>query len=125
MIANFALLLHLILTFGVLTLIGGTLTLPGIAGIILGIGVDANANILINEHIREESKKGLSVFAALNNGFKRAYLTIVDVNVMLLIIVGLLLMFGSGLVRGFSIAMFLGPCLSISSRFPCRSSIRA
>ncbi|WP_439501951.1 protein translocase subunit SecD [Aminobacter ciceronei] len=113
MIANFALLLHLILTFGVLTLIGGTLTLPGIAGIILGIGFGVDANILINERIREESKKGLSAFAALDNGFKRAYSTIVDANVTSLIATGLLFMFGSGPVRGFAITMFLGTCLSM------------
>ncbi|WP_378947231.1 protein translocase subunit SecD [Mesorhizobium sp. ANAO-SY3R2] len=113
MIANFALLLHLILTFGVLTLIGGTLTLPGIAGIILGIGFGVDANILINERIREESKKGLSAFAALDNGFKRAYSTIVDANVTSLIATSLLFMFGSGPVRGFAITMFLGTCLSM------------
>lgn len=113
MIANFALLLHLILTFGVMTLIGGTLTLPGIAGIILGIGVGVDANILINERIREETKKGLSAFAALDNGFKRAYSTIVDANVTSLIATCLLFMFGSGPVRGFAITMFLGTCLSM------------
>lgn len=113
MIANFALLLHLILTFGVLTLIGGTLTLPGIAGIILGIGFGVDANILINERIREESKKGLSAFAALDNGFKRAYSTIVDANVTSLIATSLMFMFGSGPVRGFAITMFLGTCLSM------------
>ena len=58
MIANFALLLHLILTFGVLDIIGATLTLPGIAGIILGIGFGVDANILINERIREETQEG-------------------------------------------------------------------
>ena len=113
MIANFALLLHLILTFGVLTFIGGTLTLPGIAGIILGIGFGVDANILINERIREESKKGLGAFAALDNGFKRAYSTIVDANVTSLIATSLLFMFGSGPVRGFALTMFLGTCLSM------------
>ncbi|MEP9388222.1 protein translocase subunit SecD [Mesorhizobium sp. KR9-304] len=113
MIANFALLLHLILTFGVLNIIGATLTLPGIAGIILGIGFGVDANILINERIREEAKKGLSAFAALDNGFKRAYSTIVDANVTSLIATGLLFMFGSGPVKGFAVTMFLGTCLSM------------
>lgn len=113
MIANFALLLHLILTFGVLNIIGATLTLPGIAGIILGIGFGVDANILINERIREESKKGLSAFAALDNGFKRAYSTIVDANVTSLIATSLLFMFGSGPVKGFAVTMFLGTCLSM------------
>ncbi len=113
MIANFALLLHLVLTFGVLNIIGATLTLPGIAGIILGIGFGVDANILINERIREEAKKGLSAFAALDNGFKRAYSTIVDANVTSLIATSLLFMFGCGPVKGFAITMFLGTCLSM------------
>ncbi len=113
MIANFALLLHLVLTFGLLNIIGATLTLPGIAGIILGIGFGVDANILINERIREEAKKGLSAFAALDNGFKRAYSTIVDANVTSLIATSLLFMFGSGPVKGFAITMFLGTCLSM------------
>ncbi|RLP24928.1 protein translocase subunit SecD [Mesorhizobium sp. YM1C-6-2] len=113
MIANFALFLHLVLTFGVLNIIGATLTLPGIAGIILGIGFGVDANILINERIREEAKKGLSAFAALDNGFKRAYSTIVDANVTSLIATSLLFMFGSGPVKGFAITMFLGTCLSM------------
>ncbi|MDQ6433614.1 protein translocase subunit SecD [Mesorhizobium sp. LHD-90] len=113
MIANFALLLHLILTFSALTLIGGTLTLPGIAGIILGIGFGVDANILINERIREETKKGMSAFAALDNGFKRAYSTIVDANVTSLIATSLLFMFGSGPVRGFALTMAIGTVLSM------------
>lgn len=113
MIANFALFLHLVLTFGVLNIIGATLTLPGIAGIILGIGLGVDANILINERIREEAKKGLSAFAALDSGFKRAYSTIVDANVTSLIATSLLFMFGSGPVKGFAVTMFLGTCLSM------------
>lgn len=113
MIANFALLLHLILTISALTLIGGTLTLPGIAGIILGIGFGVDANILINERIREETKRGLSAFAALDNGFKRAYSTIVDANVTSLIATSLLFMFGSGPVRGFAVTMMIGTVLSM------------
>ena len=75
--------------------------MPGIAGIILGIGFGVDANILINERIREEAKKGLSAFAALDNGFKRAYSTIVDANVTSLIATSLLFMFGSGPVTRF------------------------
>jgi SecD/SecF fusion protein len=113
MIANFGLLLHLILTIGVLAILGATLTLPGIAGIILGIGFGVDANILINERIREESKKGLSAFAALDHGFKRAFSTIVDANVTSLIVTALLFMFGSGPIRGFAITMIIGTCLSM------------
>jgi SecD/SecF fusion protein len=110
MIANFALLLHLVLTIGALAMIGATLTLPGIAGIILGIGFGVDANILINERIREETKKGMSAF---DHGFKRAYSTIVDANVTSLIATSLLFMFGSGPVRGFAITMMLGTCISM------------
>ncbi|MFU0503017.1 protein translocase subunit SecD [Pseudaminobacter sp. NGMCC 1.201702] len=113
MIANVALLLHLILTFSALTLLGATLTLPGIAGIILGIGLGVDANILINERIREESKRGVSAMAALDLGFKRAYSTIIDASVTSLIATCLLFMFGSGPVRGFAITMILGTCLSL------------
>ncbi|RUM99852.1 protein translocase subunit SecD [Pseudaminobacter arsenicus] len=113
MIANVALFLHLTLTFAALTLLGATLTLPGIAGIILGIGLGVDANILINERIREETKRGVSAMAALDLGFKRAYSTIIDASVTSLIATCLLFMFGSGPVRGFAITMILGTCLSL------------
>lgn len=113
MIANFALFLNVALTLGLLSFIGATLTLPGIAGIILGIGLAVDANILINERIREETRKGASAFAALDLGFKRAYSTIVDANVTSLIATALLFMFGSGPVRGFAITMMLGICISM------------
>lgn len=113
LIANVALGLNVILTIGVLSLIGATLTLPGIAGIILGIGLAVDANILINERIREETRKGASAFAALDHGFKRAYSTIVDANVTSLIVTALLFMFGSGPVRGFAITMMLGITISM------------
>jgi SecD/SecF fusion protein len=113
MIANLALGLNVVLTVGVLSLIGATLTLPGIAGIILGIGLAVDANILINERIREETRKGSSAMAALDHGFKRAYSTIVDANVTSLIVTALLFMFGSGPVRGFAITMMLGIAISM------------
>lgn len=113
LIANVALGLNVVLTIGVLSLIGATLTLPGIAGIILGIGLAVDANILINERIREETRKGASAFAALDHGFKRAYSTIVDANVTALIVTVLLFMFGSGPVRGFAITMMLGIAISM------------
>ncbi len=111
--ANFALFLNVALTVGLLSLLGATLTLPGIAGIILGIGLAVDANILINERIREEAKAGASAFAALDRGFGRAYSTIVDANVTSLIATGLLFLFGSGPVRGFAITMMIGICVSM------------
>ncbi|WP_067335239.1 protein translocase subunit SecD [Stappia indica] len=111
--ANFALFLNVALTVGLLSLLGATLTLPGIAGIILGIGLAVDANILINERIREETRGGASAFAALDRGFGRAYSTIVDANVTSLIATGLLFLFGSGPVRGFAITMMIGICVSM------------
>ena len=113
LIANLALGLNIMLTVGVLSVLGVTLTLPGIAGIILGIGVAVDANVLINERIREETKKGLSGFMALDAGFKRAYATIIDSNITTLIATTLLFEFGSGPVRGFAITMSLGILISM------------
>ena len=113
LIANTALALNVILTFSALSVLGATLTLPGIAGIVLGIGLAVDANVLINERIREETRKGLSAFAALDVGFKRAYATIVDSNLTALIATALLFMFGSGPVRGFAVTMGLGIAISM------------
>lgn len=113
LIANLALALNVVLMIGALSFIGATLTLPGIAGIILGIGLAVDANILINERIREETRKGASAFSALDHGFKRAYSTIVDANVTSLIVTALLFMFGSGAVRGFAVTMMLSIVISM------------
>ncbi|WP_208435958.1 protein translocase subunit SecD [Bartonella phoceensis] len=112
-ITNIALALHTILTFAALSLLGATLTLPGIAGIILGIGIAVDANILINERIREESRKGVSAFATLDWGFKHAFATIVDANVTAIIATILLFWFGTGPVRGFAVTMLLGIIISM------------
>jgi len=112
-IANIALLLNVILTFSALSLLGATLTLPGIAGIILGIGLAVDANVLINERIREETRKGMSAMGALQAGFNRAYATIVDSNVTTLIATLLLFQFGSGPVKGFAVTMGLGIAISM------------
>jgi SecD/SecF fusion protein len=101
------------LTFAALTLLGATLTLPGIAGIVLGIGLAVDANVLINERIREETRAGRSAVAALDAGFSRAYATIVDSNVTALIATLLLFWFGSGPVRGFAVTMALGIAISM------------
>lgn len=112
-IANIALFINIILTFAALTMLGATLTLPGIAGIVLGIGIAVDANVLINERIKEESRKGRSAFAAIDAGFKKAYSTIVDSNVTTLIATVLLFWFGSGPVRGFAVTMGLGIVISM------------
>jgi len=113
LLANLALALNVALTFGALSLLGATLTLPGIAGIVLGIGLAVDANVLINERIREEGRKGSRAIVALDAGFKRAYSTIVDSNLTALIATALLFMFGSGPVRGFAVTMGLGIAISM------------
>lgn len=113
LLANFALALNVALTFGALSLLGATLTLPGIAGVVLGIGLAVDANVLINERIREETRKGARALPALDAGFKRAYATIVDSNVTALIATTLLFMFGTGPVRGFAVTMGLGIAISM------------
>ena len=113
MLANLALALNVILTFGALSLMGATLTLPGIAGIVLGIGLAVDDNVLINERIREESRKGARAIVALDLGFRRAYSTVVDSNLTALIATVLLFYVGSGPVRGFAVTMALGIAISM------------
>jgi len=112
-LANLALLLNVVLTLAALTAMGATLTLPGIAGIVLSIGLAVDANVLINERIREESRKGAGAIAALDRGFRRAYSTIIDSNLTALIATSLLFYFGSGPVRGFAVTMGLGIGISL------------
>lgn len=113
LVANIALALNIVLTLAGLSLLGATLTLPGIAGIVLGIGLAVDANVLINERIREETLKGRSALGAIDAGFRRAYATIMDSNVTALIGTLLLFWFGSGPVRGFAITMALGIVISM------------
>lgn len=113
LIADLALVLNLILTFGVLSMLGATLTLPGIAGIVLAIGIAVDANVLINERIREETRKGKGAFTALDAGFRRAFATILDSNLTTLIATTLLFAFGSGSVRGFAVTMGIGIAVSM------------
>lgn len=113
LVANLALALNVVLTLAGLSLLGATLTLPGIAGIVLGIGLAVDANVLINERIREETEKGRSALASIDAGFKRAYATIMDSNVTALIGTVLLFWFGSGPVRGFAVTMALGIVVSM------------
>ncbi len=106
--ANIALLINVVLIFAVLSLLGATLTLPGIAGIVLVIGIAVDANVLINERIREEIRAGKSPFAAVEAGYTRALTTIIDSNVTTLISTLVLFWLGSGPVRGFAITLTVG-----------------
>jgi preprotein translocase subunit SecD len=106
--ANIALLVHIAIIFAALILLGATLTLPGIAGIVLTIGMAVDSNVLIYERIREEVHAGRSIIASLDAGFKRAFATIVDSNVTMFVAAAILYYFGSGPVRGFAVSLALG-----------------
>ena len=111
--ANLALIINIALIFAVLSLMGATLTLPGIAGIVLTIGIAVDANVLINERIREEIRTGKSPFAAVDAGYSRALITIIDSNVTTLIAVLVLFWLGSGAVRGFAVTLTVGVIASM------------
>lgn len=106
--ANAALVVNMILLVAVLSLLQATLTLPGIAGILLTLGMAVDANILVIERIREEARKGRSPVAAMDAGFTRAHATIVDSNLTTLLTMIILFIFGSGPVRGFAVTISVG-----------------
>lgn len=107
-IAIFALALNLFLLFAILAGFRGTLTLPGIAGIVLTIGMAVDANVLIFERIREELRNQKTVRAAIDSGYKRAFVTIVDANVTTLISAVVLYQFGTGPIKGFAVTLSAG-----------------
>jgi protein-export membrane protein SecD len=106
--ADLALTFNLILLIAILTLLGATLTLPGIAGIVLTMGMAVDANVLIYERIREEQRNGRGMIASIDAGFRRAMATIVDANATHLIASLILFGLGSGPVRGFAVTLGLG-----------------
>ena len=106
--ANAALIVNIMLIGGGLSALQATLTLPGIAGIVLTIGMAVDANVLIFERIREETRSGKTPFAAVEAGFKRALTTIIDSNVTTFIAALLLFSFGSGPVKGFAVTLSFG-----------------
>jgi len=108
MIADAALILNLILVFGILALFRATLTLPGIAGLVLSIGMAVDANILIHERIKEELRWGKTPRAAIDQGYHRAFTTIIDSNVTTIIAALFLYQFGTGPVKGFAVTLFWG-----------------
>jgi preprotein translocase subunit SecD len=113
LIANIALGLNLGLLFGCLSMIGGTLTLPGIAGIVLTIGTAVDANVLVYERIREELRHAKTPARAIELGYERAFSAILDANVTTLITAAVLYYFGAGPVRGFAVALFFGIITSV------------
>ena len=113
MVADAALVFNLILLVGVLSILGAALTLPGMAGILLTLGIAVDANVLIFERIREESAAGKGLRLALRNGYERAFTTIVDANVTTLLTAVILYLVGTGPVRGFAVTLSFGILLSM------------
>ncbi|MFW6080622.1 MAG: protein translocase subunit SecD [Desulfosalsimonas sp.] len=121
LIANFALALNILFIAAGLAAFGATLTLPGIAGIILTIGIAVDANVIIFERIREEYRLGKTPAAAITAGFQRAAVAVLDANVTTLIAALVLFQFGTGPVRGFAVTLSLGVLASLfTSLFVCR-----
>ena len=108
LIANITLLINLFFLVGILTLFEATLTLPGIAGIILTVGMAVDANVLIFERIREELKTEKSAIHAFDSGYSKAKITVLDANITTLIAAFILFFMGSGPIKGFSITLGVG-----------------
>jgi len=113
LIADIALMAYTLMLLGTLKGLDATLTLPGVAGIILSIGMAVDANVLIFEHFKEEFRLGKSIRLAMDAGFKRAFTTIFDSNITTIIAAGVLFLFGTGTIRGFAITLGLGVLLSM------------
>ncbi|PRY69856.1 protein translocase subunit SecD [Halomonas ventosae] len=111
--ANVALALNLTLLVAAMSLLGATLTLPGIAGIVLTLGMAVDANVLIFERIREELRTGLSVQQAITAGYERAFTSIIDANITTLLVAVILFSIGTGPVKGFAVTLSLGIITSL------------
>ena len=108
MIANIALVINIIIIFAVLYTMNAVLTLPGIAGLLLTVGMSVDANVIIFERIKEELKSGKTIYAAINNGYKKAFVTILDANITTLLTAFILSFIGSGPIKGFATTLSVG-----------------
>ncbi|GAA6622292.1 protein translocase subunit SecD [Scytonema sp. NUACC26] len=118
-IADISLLIYSLLSWGAFALLGVTLTLPGIAGFILSIGMAVDANVLIFERTREELRAGKSLYRSVESGFYRAFSSILDSNVTTWIACAALFWLGSGLVKGFALTLALGVAVSMFTAITC------
>jgi preprotein translocase subunit SecD len=118
-IADISLLIYALLTFAAFALLGVTLTLPGIAGFILSIGMAVDANVLIFERTREELRAGRTLYRSVESGFYRAFSSILDGNVTTLIACAALFWLGSGLVKGFALTLAIGVVVSMFTALTC------
>jgi preprotein translocase subunit SecD len=115
LIADIALICNMLLLIALLSALGMTLTLPGIAGIVLTVGLAVDSNVLIFERIREEIRNGASAQAGILAGFDRAFVTIVDANITTLIVALVLFGLGTGPVKGFAVTLSVGIITSMIS----------
>jgi preprotein translocase subunit SecD len=115
--ANLAVAINVAMIFGVLSLLNATLTLPGIAGIVLTVGIAVDSNVLIYERIREEVRAGHSPIKAIDEGFKRALATILDSNITTFIAAAVLFYIGTGPVRGFAVTLGIGIITTVFTAF--------
>lgn len=122
LVADLALFMNLVLIVAVLSLLGATVTLPGIAGIVLTMGMAVDANVLIFERIREELRNGVGVQSSIHAGYDRAFMTIVDANVTTLIVAVVLFSLGSGTVKNFAVTLTIG---LVTSMFTAITGTRA
>ncbi len=106
--ASLAMIFHIVMTLALLALTGSTLTLPGIAGIVLGMGMSVDANVLVFERMKEEAKLGRGLMGTIENGYKKAFATIFDSNITTLIAGVVLFFFGSGAIKGFAVTLCFG-----------------
>jgi preprotein translocase subunit SecD len=123
MIANVSLIIYSILTWAAFCLLSVTLTLPGIAGFILSIGMAVDANVLIFERTREELQAGKSLYRSVESGFYRAFSSILDSNVTTWIACAALFWLGSGLVKGFALTLALGVGVSMFTAITCSRTL--
>ncbi|MEA5625471.1 protein translocase subunit SecD [Nostoc sp. UHCC 0251] len=123
LIANVALLIYALLTWATFALLGVTLTLPGIAGFILSIGMAVDANVLIFERTREELQAGKSLYRSVESGFYRAFSSILDGNVTTVIACAALFWLGAGLVKGFALTLALGVAVSMFTAITCSRTL--
>ncbi|MEG4319117.1 MULTISPECIES: protein translocase subunit SecD [unclassified Microcoleus] len=122
-IANIALLIYALLTWAAFVLLGVTLTLPGIAGFVLSIGMAVDANVLIFERTREELRAGKTLYRSVESGFYRAFSSILDGNVTTLIACAALFWLGAGLVKGFAVTLALGVVVSMFTALTCSRTL--
>ena len=121
--ANLALTMNVLLMIAVMSMFGATLTLPGIAGIVLSIGMAVDANVLIHSRIREELKNGASPQQAIYAGYERAWITILDANLTTLIVGIILFAIGSGPVKGFAVTLMIGIATSMYTSVTCSRAL--